>query len=197
MRQLVQGPKTMRACFLAKQIYFHASDESRKMLFIGGAAACYKTRLYAGLGFLNRPFIYLLLDRASPWINLVLLGAGVVRTCNGFFKEFLMRLRFLKIFGVAAALAVASTFTAFASPDGTVTREVPASADIQRYFAAHGVDQTLDTMVVSALKNDIDPYADPASVSMVVGNHVFSLTGNDQLKTTDLNSSMPAQQNNG
>jgi hypothetical protein len=102
----------------------------------------------------------------------------------------------LQILGAAAALLCAATFTAFASPDGTVTREIPVTSDIQRYFAAHGVDQTLDNMVLAALRNDLDPYADPATLSMVLGSYTFTLSSDQRsLITTGANSPAPTQGN--
>lgn len=111
-----------------------------------------------------------------------------------------MNSRNFKILAVVAVLALAGAWAAFAGPDTSVAREVPATSDIQRYFAAHGVDQTLDNMVLAALKNDLDPYGDSwATVSMVLGDYTFTLSsgGGDEQALKVVNSSQGAMNSNG
>jgi len=90
-----------------------------------------------------------------------------------------MRSRFLKVLGVVAALSLATTFSVFATSFVTST-VIPATPDIQMYFAVHGVDQTLKNMVWTELNNEYALSGNPpGSVSMILGTTTFTLSGND------------------
>jgi hypothetical protein len=85
----------------------------------------------------------------------------------------------MKALAVCAFILAAALVSA--EPDLTVTREVPVTGDILQYYAAHGIDRTLDSMVLAALRNDLDPYGDGwATVSMVVGPRTYVLSGSGE-----------------
>ena len=103
-----------------------------------------------------------------------------------------MSSRYLKILGAVLVFSVLTAFAVFAGPSYVVNdRSITPTSDIQYYYAVHGIDQTLTNMVYTELKNEMDLYGDPATMSMRLGKTIFTLPGNDlvalEITTPDSN----------
>lgn len=96
-----------------------------------------------------------------------------------------MRSRYLKILGVISVLSLLTAFSVFAGPNIVMNRDVSPSNDIQFYFAVHGVDQTLKNMVWTELKNDIDIFGYPSTISMTLGTTTFTLPNDASVPPED------------
>ena len=103
-----------------------------------------------------------------------------------------MRSPYLKILGVVAVFSMLAAFSVFAGPSSVVMdRSITPTGDIQYYYALHGVDQNLTNMVYTELKNEMDLYGDPATISMRLGKTIFTLADNNlvalEITTPDSN----------
>ena len=93
-----------------------------------------------------------------------------------------MHSRLFKILGVVSVFSMVTALSLFAGPsDIVMDRSITPTSDIQYYYAVHGVDQTLKNMVYAELKNEMDLYGDPATISMTLGTTIFTLPASNLL----------------